>query len=99
MAASDWHIDTAPTPDDEDEAWRRSREDLVDRIGTWTAWFMLCLALFIAGLWLSNRPSFEKCSALGSATARTACYDQLRNELLKPPAKGGVFPTDRDTVQ
>ena len=29
-----------------------------------------------------------KCSVLESATERNACYDELRNELSRPPAKG-----------
>jgi hypothetical protein len=31
--------------------------------------------------------SFQKCSALENVTQRNTCYDELRNELLKPPAK------------
>jgi hypothetical protein len=32
-------------------------------------------------------PSFQKCSALETLARRNACYGELRNELLKPPAK------------
>ena len=48
--------------------------------------------LFIAAIWVTSRPSFEKCSALENVTERNACYDGLRKELLKPPAKGADVP-------
>ena len=52
---------------------------------------VLCFALLLATLWEVERPSFARCSALDNATERHACYDQLRSERLKPPAKGGYF--------
>ena len=45
------------------------------------------LVLFLAANWMIRTPSFQKCSALENATQRNTCYDELRNELLKPPAK------------
>ena len=48
----------------------------------------LVIALFVAAMWLGNGPSFEKCSTLENATERYACYDTLRDDLSKPPAKG-----------
>jgi hypothetical protein len=53
---------------------------------------VLCVASFIAALWFVSTPSFEKCSAMENATDRTACYEGLRKELLKPPAKGADVP-------
>jgi hypothetical protein len=53
---------------------------------------VLCIALFIAAIWLVNGPSFEKCSALENATERNACYEGLRNDLSRPPAKGPNIP-------
>jgi hypothetical protein len=47
---------------------------------------------FIAAIWFVRSPSFEKCSALENATDRNACFDRLRKELLKPPAKGADIP-------
>jgi hypothetical protein len=41
---------------------------------------------------MGSHPSFEKCLALENATERYACYDNLRAELLKPPAKGAEVP-------
>ena len=73
---------------DEAEApWPDSSEERVDRFGVLTAALVLCVAFFIAALWL-HLPSFQKCSALENATERHACYDTLRNDLSKPPAKG-----------
>jgi hypothetical protein len=77
----------------EDEAaWPEPAEELVDRFGIRTALVALCVALFIAAIWLASRPSFEKCSALENATERNACFETLRNDLLKPPAKGADIP-------
>lgn len=67
-------------------------EELVDRFGVRTAVVALCVALFIAALWLASRPSFEKCSAIENVTERNACFETLRNDLLKPPAKGADIP-------
>jgi hypothetical protein len=74
-------LDEAETP------WPDSPEERVDRFGLLTAALVLCIAFFIAALWL-RLPSFEKCSALENATERHACYDALRNDFSKPPAKG-----------
>lgn len=53
---------------------------------------MLGLAFFIAAVWLVRGPSFEKCSGLENVTERNACFDTLRNDLLKPLAKGPDIP-------
>ena len=54
---------------------------------------VLCAAFFIAAIWLVTRPSFEKCSALDNTAERAACFDTLRRDLLKPPAKGAKLIT------
>ena len=78
-----------PMDDGEPEvAWPGKREERVDRFGIRTALLALVIALFIAAMWLGNRASFEKCSTLENATERYACYDKLRDDLSKPPAKG-----------
>ena len=82
-------------PVQENEAdWPEPPEALVDRFGIRTALFVLCAALFIAAIWLVSGPSFEKCSALENVTERNACFDTLRNDSLKPPAKGAAFPKE-----
>ena len=44
----------------EDEAaWPEPAEELVDRFGIRTALVALCVALFIAAIWLASRPSFK----------------------------------------
>jgi len=82
-----------PMDDGEPEvAWPGKREERVDRFGIRTALLALVIALFIAAMWLGNRASFEKCSTLENATERYACYDKLRDDLSKPPAKGADIP-------
>jgi hypothetical protein len=90
MRASDWNLDTTSKHDDDNDfVLPESPEDLGDRSGIRLSLLILCVALFIAAMWYISRPSFEKCSALESVAKRNVCYDELRNELLKPPAKGG----------
>jgi hypothetical protein len=60
--------------------------------GTKIAMVALYAALVIGSIWFVSSPTFEKCSALQNITDRNACYDGLRNELLKPPAKGADVP-------
>jgi len=85
MQRPEWDLsggmDEAETP------WPNSSEERVDRFGLLTAALVLCIAFFIAALWLRG-PSFQKCSALESVTDRYACYEKLRDDLSKPPAKG-----------
>jgi len=73
-------------------AWPDSPEERVDRFGVRTALLVLGLAFFIAAVWLVRGPSFEKCSGLENVTERNACFDTLRNDLLKPLAKGPDIP-------
>ena len=82
-----------PMDDGEPEvAWPGTPEERVDRYGVRTAMLALVIALFVAAMWIANRPSFEKCSTLENATERYACYDKLRDDLSKPPAKGADIP-------
>jgi len=68
----------------------RSEEAFTDRFGIRAALIGLCIASLIAAIWFVRSPSFEKCSAIGNVTDRNACYDQLRQELFKPPAKNSL---------
>jgi hypothetical protein len=91
MEASEWdYLDTALKDDDEtDVAWPKTPADFVDQLGFKVAVSVLCVALFLAALWVLLSPSFQKCSAIEDVAQRNACYSELRNdELLKPPAKG-----------
>ena len=92
MQRSEWDFENRIDDDENDAALPESSEVLADRFGIRTALPVLCIALFIAAIWVTSRPSFEKCSALESVTERNACYDGLRKELLKPPAKGAEAP-------
>jgi hypothetical protein len=64
---------------------------VADQFGSGSALLVL-FAVFIAAIWFVSSPSFEKCSAVENVTDRNACYDGLRKELLKPPAKGADIP-------
>jgi ribosomal protein L37E len=70
----------------------KSPEAFADQFGIRTALLVLCIASFIAAIWFVSRPTFEKCAAIENVTDRNACYDGLRKELLKPPAKGADIP-------
>jgi hypothetical protein len=74
-----------------DVPWPETPEERVDRFGILTALFVLCVAFFIAALWVRGS-SFQKCSVLENVTERYACYDKLRDDLSKPPAKGPDIP-------
>jgi len=89
---SEYDFENAVQEKEDDAAWPQPTEELVYRFGIRPALVALCVALFIAAIWLVSRPSFEKCSALKNATERNACFETLRNDLLKPPAKGAEIP-------
>jgi hypothetical protein len=97
MEVEEWNLETKAQGGDEWDVTKSENledlpEDLVDHFGSNLSLLILCLALLIAGLWMISSPSFEKCSALSDITQRNACYSELRNELMKPPAKGGEMP-------
>jgi hypothetical protein len=92
MQRSEWDFDTRARHDENDVPQSKSPEALADRFGVRTALLVLCIAFFIAAIWLVSGPSFEKCSALENATERNVCYEGLRNDLSRPPAKGPDIP-------
>jgi hypothetical protein len=69
-----------------------SSEAKINRIGTGVSLVVLFVALVITGIWLISTPSFEKCSALRTQSERIICFESLRDELLKSPAKGAGGP-------
>jgi|SRR5580692_1006054 hypothetical protein len=92
MQSLERHLEAIPKDDECDLAEPKSPEEYVDRFGMRASLLILCVGLLIAAVWMVCRPSFEKCLALENATERQACYDNLRAELLKPPAKGAEAP-------
>jgi hypothetical protein len=90
METSEWDcLDTALKEDAEtDTAWPKTPADFVDQLGFKVAVSVLCVALFLAALWVLRSPGFQKCSAIEDVALRNVCYSELRSELLKPPAKG-----------
>ena len=73
-------------------AWPETPEERVDRFGFKTALLVLIIALFVAATWFANTSSFEKCSALENVSERNGCYEKLRDDQSKPPAKGADIP-------
>jgi len=94
MQGSKWDLDNTTGNDAGDDLWRKSSWEFADQFGIRTALLVLCIASFIAAIWFVSRPSFEKCSAIENVTDRNACYEAVRKELLKPPAKGADIPSD-----
>ena len=92
MTRTEW--DFGSTLDDDTNVALRpiSPEDSTDQLGIRLALIVLCIASFIAAIGFVSSPSFEKCSAVENVTSRDACYEGLRKELLKPPAKGADAP-------
>jgi hypothetical protein len=91
MQHSEWDYGGIGEPDDP-VAWLGTPEERVDRFGIRAALLFLVIASFVAAVWLANRPTFEKCSGFENETERNACYEKLRDDLSKPPAKGANIP-------
>ena len=87
-----WESDFSAGVDEPDLPLPDTPEQRVDRFGMMTAVFAVVVASFIAAIWFLSRPSFEKCSALENVQGRNACYDTLRDDLSKAPAKGANIP-------
>jgi len=94
VPGSQWDFDITTNDDAHDVLRPKSSEELADQFGIRSALLVLCIAFFIAAIWFVSSPSFEKCSAVENVTDRNACYDGLRKELLRPPAKGADIPKD-----
>jgi hypothetical protein len=92
MQRSEWDFESTPDNAEHDQPLPETPEALVDRFGIRVALLVLCIAFFIAAMWLVSSPSFEKCSTLENVTERNACYEELRKDSLKPPAKGVNIP-------
>jgi hypothetical protein len=92
MQGPKWDFDTTADNDTGDVLRTKSSDDLTDQRGIRIALLVFCIAFFIASIWFVRNPSFEKCSAMENVTDRSACYDGLRQQLLKPPEKGADFP-------
>lgn len=88
MTRTEWDFDTTIDNDARDALRPKSPEELADQFGIRFALIVLCMAFFIAAIWFVSSPSFEKCSTVENVTDRNACYEGLRKELLKLPAKG-----------
>jgi hypothetical protein len=84
-----WNFSLTSKDDhDYDVPQPKSPEEMVDQFGIRAALLILCIALFIAAVSAMGAQTFRKCSTLGDPTDRHACYDNLRDEFLKPPVKG-----------
>lgn len=83
----DWTDDSNPAV-----AWPETAEERADWFGVRIALLVLAIAFFVVAIRFVNMPTFEKCSAFENAAERYACYDNLRDDLSKPPAKGADAP-------
>jgi len=91
MPGSKWDFDAA-TDNDAELLRPKPQDESADQFGFRSALLVLCIALFIGAIRFVTSPSFEKCSAVENIADRNACYEGLRKELLKPPAKGADIP-------
>jgi len=87
MQPSEWDFESKVEEDKDDVARPETPEERVDRFGIRTAPLVLGVAFFIAAMWLVSRPSFEKCITVQNAAERSACFEALRDEFLKPPTR------------
>jgi hypothetical protein len=93
MQSLERYLETMSNDDKCDLAEPKSPEELIDRFGIRASLLILCAGFLIAAVWMISRPSFEKCLALENEPERQVCYENLRAELLKPPAKGAEAPS------
>jgi hypothetical protein len=87
MQPSELDFESRLEEDKDDVARPKSPEERLDQFGIRTALVLLCIAFFMAAMWLVSEPSFQKCIAVQNVTERDACFDSLRNEFLKPPTR------------
>jgi hypothetical protein len=87
MHVSGWDPDLASESGDNDVCQPRPLEDRAEKFGVRLALLILSVGLLLAAVWLFAGQSFAKCSAVENSAQRSACYEQLRLSLLKPPAK------------
>lgn len=83
----------------DDETRYETPEFFADGVGTRISLVILCIALFIMIAGAITGPSFGKCSTLDNSAMRDACYDELRSELLKAPAKGPDVPAGQIQIR
>jgi hypothetical protein len=79
--------------DEPDEAWRWTEEPTqAERVGMITSVIVVTVSLALLVVWAESRSSFERCSALTDFNARVTCYEELRQQEMRPPAKGATAP-------
>jgi hypothetical protein len=67
MLPSEWDFESKVEEDKDDVARPKSPDERVDQFGIRTALFVLCVAFFIAAMWLVSRPSFDNWKTSQSA--------------------------------
>src|ERR1700722_18832255 len=80
-----------PPPEDDDESdvlLADSPSAKTDRYGLGLSLSVLGVALVLMVISFISEPSFAKCSVLATEPDRMSCYQKLRDELLRSPAKG-----------
>ena len=80
-----------PPPEDNDKSGvllADSPSAKADRYGICLSLSVLGVALVLMVIWFISEPSFAKCSVLATEPDRLSCYQKLRGDLLRPPAKG-----------
>jgi hypothetical protein len=78
-----------PPPEDDDESGVLLADSAkAERYGLGLSLSVLGVALLLMVISYISEPSFAKCSVLATEPDRISCYQKLRGELLRSPAKG-----------
>jgi hypothetical protein len=79
--------------------WQDEDQTPAERAGLAISVAVLVVSLIALVMWAESRSSFERCSARVDADARAACYEELRQQEMRPPAKGAYAPVGLSAPQ
>ena len=88
-----WQATADDNADDNSDLWSLEQAPTrVERSGLVVSIVVIIAALFLLALWADSQSSFGQCVALADVDARLACYEKVRQQEFRPPAKGAGMP-------